>query len=292
MSRAGVFWALMIVSGASSVANAETYTPGQRVDGDFNGFARPFLIRHCVDCHGETNPEGNLSLRDLGSVDEVNAAIWKSVWAQVALKEMPPKDAEQPGVVERLRFSDWIVGELSRVMKDKGGFRCPSRSRQRQLRRSQSALRPAARGHQAGADLLAGASLASDAAGAHHSAQRTDQHRAGVRSGGSPACARTAMPFRPTTAANSSSTFGTDNIIQWQGGTVAYATAVKSVPAVLASARNHGLKNYPDLYTVNSAEATQIMEVAGGHHPLHGLRTAQHRHAEQITDDPKSTPTK
>ncbi|MFN9917192.1 MAG: hypothetical protein ACK53L_31675, partial [Pirellulaceae bacterium] len=56
--------------------------------------------------------------------------------------------------------------------------------------------------------------------------------------------------------------FGTDNIIKWQGGTVAYATAVKSVPAVLASARSHGLKNYPDFYSVNSAEATQIMNVA------------------------------
>ena len=64
--------------------------------------------------------------------------------------------------------------------------------------------------------------------------------------------------------------FGTDRIIQWQGGTVAYATSVKSVPAVLSSARNHGLENYPDFYTVNSAEATQIMGVAGRHHSLHG----------------------
>ena len=53
--------------------------------------------------------------------------------------------------------------------------------------------------------------------------------------------------------------FGTDRIIRWQGGTVAYATAVKSVPVVLSSARKHGLENYPDFYTVNSAEATQIM---------------------------------
>lgn len=64
MSRVGVFWALLILSGMSSVANAETYTPGQKVDGDFGGFARPFLLRHCVDCHGETEPEGNLSLHD------------------------------------------------------------------------------------------------------------------------------------------------------------------------------------------------------------------------------------
>ena len=37
---------------------------------------------------------------------------------------------------------------------------------------------------------------------------------------------------------------------------------MKSVPAILATARDHGLANYPDFYTVNSAEATQIMGVA------------------------------
>ena len=56
--------------------------------------------------------------------------------------------------------------------------------------------------------------------------------------------------------------FGIDRIIAYHGGTVAYATAVKSVPAVLSSQRDHGLENYPHFYSVNSAEATQIMSVA------------------------------
>jgi len=55
---------------------------------------------------------------------------------------------------------------------------------------------------------------------------------------------------------------GTDRIIKGAGGTVAYVTAVKSVPAVLSTARKHGLENYPDFYTVDSAEATQIMSLA------------------------------
>ncbi len=105
-----------------SVARGETYTPGQRVNGDFESFAQSFLANHCVDCHGETDPEGDLSLHDLGPVDEINSGIWSSVWSQVTLKEMPPRDADQPGVVERLAVLDWIVGELTRVMRDKGGF--------------------------------------------------------------------------------------------------------------------------------------------------------------------------
>ena len=83
--------------------------------------------------------------------------------------------------------------------------------------------------------------------------------------------------------------FGTDRILRWEGGTVAYATAVKSVPVVLSSARKHGLENYPDFYTVNSSEATQIMGkaedilkyMAYGPMSLVGL-------PEQITDDPKT----
>ena len=96
-------------------AQAETYTPGQKLDKTFKDFAHVFLNQYCVDCHDDADPSGNLSLHDLGPVDETNADTWKSVWAQVTLREMPPKKKKnQPGVVERLQFSDWIVGEMQR----------------------------------------------------------------------------------------------------------------------------------------------------------------------------------
>ena len=81
-----------------------------------------FLAEYCIDCHDDATRKGDLSLEGLGPVDETNAAVWKSIWAQVSLQEMPPKKKDQPEVVERLRFSDWIVGELQRAMEDKGGF--------------------------------------------------------------------------------------------------------------------------------------------------------------------------
>ena len=106
-------------------ANGQTYTPGAGAGAEFNAIAKAFLADHCVDCHGATDPEGNLSLVDLGPVDETNAATWKSVWAQVSLNEMPPADMPQPEVVERLRFSDGIVDALTRAMRDQGGFLAP-----------------------------------------------------------------------------------------------------------------------------------------------------------------------
>ena len=113
--------AMLAVLGAAAQA-AEPYTPGEPVQGDFKTFARGFLENNCFDCHDADTTKGDLNLAELGPMDETNAAVWKSIWAQVTLQEMPPKKKSKVGIIDRLRFSDWVVAELQRVMKDKGGF--------------------------------------------------------------------------------------------------------------------------------------------------------------------------
>ena len=94
MNKVSCALAAMLSWGLLSVASGETYTPGQKINKDFAAASlEPFLASHCVDCHGLKEPAGNLSLHELGPVDEVNSGIWKRVWAQVTLKEMPPKEA-------------------------------------------------------------------------------------------------------------------------------------------------------------------------------------------------------
>ena len=270
-----------------SVAKGETYTPGQKIDKDFDSFARTFLANHCVDCHSEASPEGNLSLIHLGPVDEVNSAIWTAVWAQVTLQEMPPADMEQPEVVERLQFSDWIVGELTSVMRDKGGFH--------------EHLDPH-KGNFLDHDLLFGPlhdgiKLAPTASPARlwrvtpqehitrlneliNREPKFDPEKPGLRTHGD---------VVPTNHGGELKLyFGTDRIIKWQGGTVAYATAVKSVPVVLSSARVHGLENYPNFYSVNSAEATQILSVANDILRYMAYGPLSIANPDQITDDPES----
>ena len=278
---------LVLTFSLLSAASAETYTPGQPINKDFDGFAKSFIANNCLDCHGETEPEGNLSLHDLGPVDEVNSSTWTSVWAQVTLKEMPPKDADQPKVVQRLQFSDWIVGELTRVMRDKGGFRAH--------------LDPN-KGNFVDHDLLFGplpdgVKLVPTSSPTRiwrvtpqehitrlneliNTEPEFDPERPGLRTRGD---------VVPTNHGGELKLyFGTDRIIKWQGGTVAYATSVKSVPAVLSSARNHGLENYPDFYTVNSAEATQIMGVANDIIRYMAEGPLSIANPEQITDDPNT----
>ena len=287
MNTVRFVWVVMLSWGLLSAVRAENYTPGKKVTKDYDSFARSFLASHCVDCHGETDPEGGLSLHDLGPVDEVNASTWTSVWAQVTLKEMPPKDADQPKVVERLQFSDWVVGELTRIMRDKGGFRAH--------------LDPN-KGNFVDHDLLFGSlpdgiKLEPTSSPARiwrvtpqehmtrlneliNTEPKFDPEKPGLRTHGD---------VVPTNHGGELKLyFGTDRIIKWQGGTVAYATSVKSVPVVLSSARAYGLKNYPDFYSVNSAEATQIMGVANDIIRYMAYGPLSIANPEQITDDPNS----
>ncbi len=276
--------AIFVVSGV--ITRAGAYTPGEPVRGKFKDVAQGFLEKNCLDCHDDVTTKGDLNLLELGRVDETNAAVWKSVWAQVTLGEMPPKDKSQPEVVERLQFSDWVVGELQRVMKKKGGF--------------YAHLDPH-KGNFVDHDLLfgelpEGIELAPPSSPARiwrvtpqehitrlneliNTEPEFDPAKPGVRTRGD---------VVPTNHGGELKLyFGTDRITRWVGGTVAYATAVKSVPVVLSSARKHGFENYPDFYTVNSAESTQILGkaedileyMAYGPLSLVGM-------PEQITDDP------
>ena len=280
-------FATILIGSLLQSASAETYTPGQKNDKDFKTFARSFLTSHCVDCHGESDPEGNLSLQDLGPVNELNSGTWKSIWGQVTLKEMPPKDAEQPEIVERLRFSDWIVGELQRVMRDKGGF---------------TAHQDPSKGNFVDHDLLFGPlpediKLVPTSSPARIWRVTREEHitRLNELINTEPAFdpkkpgLRTRGDVVPTNHGGELKMyFGTDRIIKWQGGTVAYATSVKSLPAILSSARSHGLENYPDFYTVNSAEATQIMGVANDVIRYMAYGPLSIANPEQITDDPNT----
>ena len=272
----------------TTVQAADSYSPGEPVKGNFKEYAEVFLENHCYDCHDDEITKGNLNLLELGPVDETNAAVWKSVWAQVTLQEMPPKDKSKVKIIDRLRFSDWIVKELTEEMKDKGGFK---------------ALIDPHKGNFVDHNLLfgplpEGIKLEPTSSPARiwrvtpqehitrlneliNTEPAYDPNKPGVRTRGD---------VVPTNHGGELKMyFGTDRIIRWEGGTVAYATAVKSVPVVLASAKKHGFENYPDFYTVNSAEANQILDKAGsilkymayGPMSLVGM-------PEQITDDPKT----
>ncbi len=272
---------------ASFAGAEETYTPGVPIPGTYENFAAEFLDQNCIDCHDDATTKGDLSLENLGPINETNAALWKSIWAQVSLQEMPPKKQDQPEIVDRLRFSDWIVGELQRVMSDKGGF--------------QAHLDPK-KGNFLNHDLLfgdlpEGIRLVPTSSPARIWRATTQEHMTRMNElintepNYNPAKPglRTQGDEVPTNHGGELKLyFGTDRIIKHQGGTVAYATAVKSIPAIFSSSHTIGFENYADFNSVNSAEATQVLAMAEDILRYMAYGPLSIAKPEQITDDPGS----
>ncbi len=222
----------------------------------FESMAKPFLQKHCMECHGADAQEGDVAFHELTGVNADNVELWKRVWEQVALKEMPPKDAsEQPAAMQRLRISNWITGEVKRAMKDRGGF--------------QAHLLPS-KGNHLDHDLLFGKipdGLEPPSTPARIWRVHPQEHltrlnalinrepefnpsRPGLRARGD------FIP--PNQEGEVKVYFGLDRVIGWVGGTAAYAASITGFPPVLATSDHHGLRDYPILYSVNGAEATQI----------------------------------
>ena len=266
----------------------ESFAPGKYIDKDFDSFGIDFIDNNCTNCHDDDKPDGNLNLLDLEAVNETNVALWKSIWAQVALGEMPPKKKNKLTEIERLEFSEWVVQEVSKTLKDKGGFQVQRDPKKGNFVNHDLLFSPKA-------GMLKLEPVASPKRIWRVSPQehitrlsilinpeaKFDPQMPGQRTFGD------AVPLNH--GGELKLYFGADRITSWQGGTVAYATAVKSIPVVLSSMRKHGFANYAGRLTVNSAESVQILSKA--HDILEYMAYGPGslvKYPEQITDDPKT----
>src|SRR5262245_63679841 len=59
---------------------------------------RPFLARHCLECHGTEKPKGDFRLDRLPPdfADEAARERWLAVLKRVRAGEMPPKSKPRP----------------------------------------------------------------------------------------------------------------------------------------------------------------------------------------------------
>lgn len=82
---------------------------------DFQNTASQFLGKFCLDCHGSTDPEGDVRLDNLDvdlSVTET-ADSWNRIFNQVQFGEMPPEDETQPSADQRATFLRQLDHELT-----------------------------------------------------------------------------------------------------------------------------------------------------------------------------------
>src|SRR5262245_59885833 len=92
---------------------SETARPGHGSDDkQYSDQVRPFLARHCLECHGAEKPKGNLRLDQLlpNFDDRDSQEKWLGVRKRVRAGEMPPKAKPRPPEKEVLALSAWISG--------------------------------------------------------------------------------------------------------------------------------------------------------------------------------------
>ena len=98
---------LRLVVAAIFVASAASLRPVQAGD-DITGAAgmREFLARHCTDCHGDSKPEGDVTLS--WPADEASLLaqrkLWETAVRRVETGEMPPQDQPRPEAAEAASF--------------------------------------------------------------------------------------------------------------------------------------------------------------------------------------------
>ena len=226
----------------------------------FKKTAKPFIENYCMDCHDDETQKGDLSLETLRDVSAASAGTWKRVWEQIALKEMPPrKKKNQPELLQRLEMSNWITAGLSKAMKKKGGFN--------------DHLRPSKANH-IDHDLLFGTihkNLEPASTPARLWRIQPQEHLVRLNDLISPK--RKYDPERPglwthgdhipmNLEGETKVYFGLDRYIGSSQQYEVYIRGISGFQSKLSMLNDHGLRNYPFLYSVNSSEAMQIAGVA------------------------------
>ncbi len=110
---------LLLICGTPA-SNAADATSRQRVatDADFQAKVLPIVQRYCLDCHGEDVPEGDVSLHDLRTAEQIlqHRDIWERAIRQLGIDGMPPKDYdERPSQAEREAMIEWLDLKLYHV---------------------------------------------------------------------------------------------------------------------------------------------------------------------------------
>jgi cytochrome c553 len=115
MRRSLAMIVMVVAAGASACAAADPVA-------SFDRDVRSFIARHCVECHNADTQEGGLRLDDIGPIDAEGrfGNTWPEIQRRVIDGEMPPEDAPRPPEADRLRFLDWIAGEIQRARQTHG----------------------------------------------------------------------------------------------------------------------------------------------------------------------------
>jgi hypothetical protein len=84
---------------------------------------RPLTQRYCQRCHGDKLSEADINLERLATWADVRKQprVFQKMAEMLDTNQMPPKDARQPTVAERLQLQKWVRSYLTAEAKARAG---------------------------------------------------------------------------------------------------------------------------------------------------------------------------
>jgi len=103
---------------AATLALTAAHTPAaDRLPPDSSGYQkiiRPFLEKHCIDCHDKDEAKGDLRLDSLPTDfrDPKTVEVWTHVHERLRDGEMPPKKKPQPDAAQSQAVQRWLAQQI------------------------------------------------------------------------------------------------------------------------------------------------------------------------------------
>ncbi|HEY4328677.1 MAG TPA: DUF1592 domain-containing protein, partial [Phycisphaerae bacterium] len=142
LSVLGIFARCLAPSSSSSSPNS-TQTTAKPLDpkaqdwAEFSQTVQPFLIKNCINCHGDNMPEAGMNLNEFknaASLEEHAGRLSKAL-DMVRSRKMPPKEQPQPTEAERTPILTWLTGYTTKIAL--AGPKTPGHVTIRRLNRSE-----------------------------------------------------------------------------------------------------------------------------------------------------------
>lgn len=111
---------LLTVSADVASAAELKFTSADESRAEFKRSVKPFLAKHCVECHGARDPEGELDLTTLDPdmKSSTSGARWATLVDKLTKGEMPPKEKPRPDAAGLAATIGWAHAESKRANRN------------------------------------------------------------------------------------------------------------------------------------------------------------------------------
>ena len=109
-----IYFLLAVLTATAMANHAASAGPSESAQ-EFDRVVKPFFATHCVKCHGETKPKGDLRLDNL-SVDfttAANATHWTDISDRMRAGTMPPAKEPRPNPQQAVQVVEWIAARFA-----------------------------------------------------------------------------------------------------------------------------------------------------------------------------------